>query len=35
MFIITLGYIYIIVNNNITYAEWSDVVEIALPCECR
>lgn len=28
MFIITLGYIYIIVNNNITYAEWSDVVEI-------
>ena len=28
MFIITLGYIYIIVNNNITSAEWCDVVEI-------
>lgn len=28
MFIITLGYIYIIVNNNITSVEWSDVVEI-------
>lgn len=26
MFIITLGYIYIIVNNNITSAAWSDVL---------
>lgn len=28
MFIITLGYIYIIVNNNITSSEQVDVVEM-------